>query len=761
MAYTPLKIAGFETGLVQDREKFLLVDDAFPVLENAYIWREKILKKRGKESYGRLRRVLTSQSLAATAASDTYSVADVLTSFRANEPNAQFELASFTITLDPAGGSETILEDEDGDGTLNTTATNALNATGGTINYITGAITVTFSAPIAGGLTVEADYAYFPSLPCMGLKTRELSTINSEDVIGFDTRYAYQRSGQKWIELASGTTWQGNNSQFFWTSNFWVDANNNKLFWATNFTNPTGTYDPMRYFDGTSWNTFEPNITVNPPSTSEIKLFQALMLIPFRGRMLALNTFEGTSAAASVQLPQRIRWAAIGNPIDSDSWRQDIRGKGSFLDIPTSQNIVAAGFVRDNLVIYCERSTWQLRYTGRSISPFQIERVNSELGSESTFSAVPFDTSLVGIGDKRIVSCNSFSSEPIDIKIPDFSIRIENENNGRERVHGVRDIVPRLTYWTYPSVDKGEYQDTFPNRILLYNYENESWGIFKDSVTVFGYTWISEDPAWDSEDDTTWEEADFTWGSFQAEEPFVISGNQQGYTHKMFTLTANEPSLSIKGITGNTTTPTTLTVINHNLSNGDIVKIVNIPTGTPFASSLNDTIFAVFPTDSDTLELYLYDSETNSWNVTPQLDASATYIGYGELTIRDNFSIRTKKFHHMDEGQKIQIGYVDVLLDATTSGKITANFYVDYKDTTAVNQVADTFFNRTVPTSGGSFDVSLATKYWHRIQCPVRGNFLQLELTLSNLQMSNDSAISDVVLGAMIIWERLGGRLTI
>jgi len=103
-------------------------------------------------------------------------------------------------------------------------------------------------------------------------------------------------------------------------------------------------------------------------------------LIPFRGRLLAFNTFEGQLLTTSVQYRQRIRWAAIGNPftevspivsvVSADAWRDDITGKGGFLDIPTAEDIVAVGFVRDNLVIFCESSTWQLRYTGRSIAPF-------------------------------------------------------------------------------------------------------------------------------------------------------------------------------------------------------------------------------------------------------------------------------------------------------------------------------------------------------------------------------------------------------
>ena len=35
--YLPLKITGNSTGLVQERENFLLPDDAYPILQNAYL----------------------------------------------------------------------------------------------------------------------------------------------------------------------------------------------------------------------------------------------------------------------------------------------------------------------------------------------------------------------------------------------------------------------------------------------------------------------------------------------------------------------------------------------------------------------------------------------------------------------------------------------------------------------------------------------------------------------------------------------------
>ena len=56
------------TGLVQQREEFLLPDDAYPKLRNAYVWRERIKRKKGCLLLGRLQRNLVTQSLGDTIA---------------------------------------------------------------------------------------------------------------------------------------------------------------------------------------------------------------------------------------------------------------------------------------------------------------------------------------------------------------------------------------------------------------------------------------------------------------------------------------------------------------------------------------------------------------------------------------------------------------------------------------------------------------------------------------------------------------------
>lgn len=759
--YTPTYIKKYEVGLVQSRQNFIIPDDAYPVLENAFVWRERVKRKAGYELLGRLRRVLTGQSLGVLDGAGSATL-NIRTTLIPNlESTGEIEPGSVSI----AAGTDTMTDD--GLGVL----TGVPNGKG-TINYTTMDLTIT-GATAAGAIV--AAFNYFPGLPCMGLRTRELNNVNEEDLIAFDTKYAY-RYLVGWQEFITGTTWTGNDSDFFWSTNFFVGDLNLKIFWATNFSGTSG--DPIRYSNGITWEDFTPQITA--PSGTNEQLYQCQAMLPFRGRMVAFNTFEGTSLATSVNKRQRIRWSAIGTPftravlgvvtpVNANAWSDYIPGQGGFLDIPTAEDIVSVGFVRDNLVVFCERSTWQLRYTGRTIAPFQIEKVNTELGAESTFSAVQFDTSLVGVGDKGIVECDSYKSDRIDIKIPDLTFRFNNNANGTKRVHGIRDFQQRIAYWTYPTQST---EQTYPNRRLVYNYENDSWAIFTDSFTCLGTFQPTQAKRWidfpGPGDNDQWQDQTYPWLNIQTGLPTIVGGNQQGFVEKLGQYgfdyeSTNDISLTINDITGNTTTPTSIKSTSHNLVTGQVIRITDIPTGTPFATSLNDQIFMIEFTNVDNFILWVYDPDTGQFS-TPQTDVPDTYIGGGSIAIRDNFKIQSKKFNYWDDGNAIQLGFMDILLNETSDGAITLNVYADYNDTEPLNtlpqnnfeSVEDTFFNSVIPTFSSTFKNT--KKNWQRIYCNTRGTSITLEFTFSNAQMVGNEQEQDVQIDAQVLWMRKAGR---
>lgn len=772
--YQPLKITGMQTGLVQDRENFILPDDAYPTLQNAYVWRERIKRKRGYQFIGRLQR-----QIGVTDGTGQFSTTIT--------PNPiQKGLSSFVVGLnifnDPfltAAASISL-------------QTNSLGS--GTLNRSTGLLTLTNSL-------ANTPVFYVPGLPVMGIRTREIQNSANDETIFFDQNYAYiyDSFSNQFEEFIAGTTWNAHHADptatdFFWSTNYWVSSNppfttnNIKLMWVTNNTGQYGGAagtDPIRVTDGTTWINFQ------PPAYGQIDsaptyVVQCLAMLPFRGRLLMFNTWEGAAFNTSRQFSNRIRWSTIGNPFipfaagppATGSWRDDIRGQGGFLDIPTSEDIVAVGFVRDNLVIYCERSTWQLRYTGRSIAPFQIERVNSELGTEGTFSAVQFDTSLVGIGDKGIVECDSYKSERIDIKIPDFVFQFQSFNNGPARVQGIRDFINRLAFWTVPLASETQ---VFPTQRLVYNYENDSWALFNDSLTALGNFQSETSRTWNNTK-IPWVKCNFNWLEQPAENPSIVGGNQQGFVEYLDELTTNDVSLYISAIQGNATagppingTPTVVTSPNHNMRTGFVIEIFEIPQLSPY-SNLNNGVFGIIVNDSNTFQLMLYNPVDNQFS-TPQLDVpSGTYEGGGLIAIRENFSITSKKFNFLDEGQSIQMGYVDVLLAATepsNPGAISLNVYLDYNDIEVSNTLPendiddglftatpDTFFNSIIPTVSSNLNGKGGTKFWQRVYCATRANFLTLQYTFSNAQMAGEEHEQDVQIDAQVLWVRKAGRLT-
>lgn len=861
--YQPLYIRAMETGLVQSRQNFLLPNDAYPVLENAYVWRERILRKPGCELLGRLARCYTDIVLGNFPAAvptppfssiiftgNLYASAGVVPETNANIELGSVSISTFAgayvfqdfnqdsrlITTESSGvgynevitniipgvsttifiaNSSSLLPNDIiwitgvngplGDQLNNTyravlsssalsivvNAPTSFSYTGGgriqvspgIVNYLTGDITLIVNNGFQGQAITDS-FCYNPALPVMGLRTREINSINNEELVAFDQKYAYIFNGTSFEEFLSNTakTWNGNDSDFFWTTNYWVGTGSLRIFWSTNFNAKGLIPDPIRYTNGvalTDWVDFAPQID----SAGNV-LAQCLAMLPFRGRLVVFNTFEGPDLATSNPFPQRIRWAAIGNPftvpsaivatVNSTAWRDDIRGNGGFLDIPTSESIVSVGFVRDNLVIYCERSTWQLRYTGRSIAPFQIEKVNSELGSESTFSSVQFDTSLVGIGDKGIVECDSFKSNRIDIKIPDLVFQFNNDMNGTKRVHGIRDFIKRLAYWTYPYAPDDQQFPTenyFPNKRLVYNYENDSWAIFDDSYTTLGNYQPAQPAKWSDFNDPgdIWSAQNNTWISRPALIPLLVGGNQQGYVEILDPAVdveqiINDVSLYISNITANTTTPTVVKSINHNLLTGAVVEL-SIPGAQPF-NNLDGQVFGIIRVDENNFRLMVYDPNTGQFS-SPQLDVPIfAYQGAGQIIVRDNFTIKSKKFNFLDDGQNIQLGYIDILMNDTDNGEISLNVYLDYNDTNPINippdnanpltQQPDTFFNSVVPTSVTPYRGS--SKNWQRVFCAARGAFLTIEWTFSNAQMAGDEQEEDVQIDAQILWIRKAGK---
>lgn len=750
MRYEPLSIYDFQGGLQLDRPPFLLAPDSFEQLQNEYVWRSRLRRRLPSSQLGRLTRDPTGASLGNTGASPWSFNIFTLLGLAASEPDAVILAGSVVIDL-----ATPIQFTDNGDGTL----TGDVGGNTGTIDYLTGAVTLTHTA--GAGVAATIDFTYFPMLPVMGLYQRFVPALSLEQTIAFDTKYAYRynTSTDLFEEWIPGTTWTGSDSDFFWCiSYFNPAASSTPLFWATNFSGPAG--DPMRYTDGVAWTAFLPVIS------GADELHQCLALVPYKGRLLAFNTYEGANLAASLNFPQRLRFSQVGDPTDqANGWRDDIGGRGGFIDAPTGEHIVSVFFVRDVLIVGFELSTWKVVYTGNEALPFAWQRINSELGAESTFADVGFDQGVLQWGSRAITTTDGNNTIRIDEKIPDQIFNVNNLSGGPERVVGIRDYTNELAYWLFPSKgDEGATAAalTYPNRMLVYNYRTGGFAQFTDNGTFLGYNQNITDETWAGLGDGngyTLGGYNVTWGygvqlgGF----PDVILGNQQGFVNTLQQGAPEARSLQITAFSqpSGAGTAVQVTSPNHNLGSGQVIRISAVP-ATP-ATPLAAGTYQVASPAQNTFFLNIWNgSEYVAYTVL----GGETYQGNAFIAEVHNFNVVTKQFSFIDVGQTTRVGYVDFLIENQMGGEIACWVYGDNNSTTPVNEDATGFYNESLSTDNALVDNSSNRVSYHRFYAPVEAQFVQLALTLNDTQW-NDDAISelDVTVQNIIVWGMPGGRL--
>lgn len=553
----------------------------------------------------------------------------------------------------------------------------------GTINYITSLAVIT--TDVAAGTAATITFTYFPSLQSMGIIKQDVATIGIDQTIFFDTKYAYQFVTGSFQRLGTAT-WtgpnnaNGTNTFFFWGANYQGADPSFKYFFVTNNNitlNATTPYDPIRYFSTTTsdW------VPLQPFLTSTIQLWQALIIIPYYGRLLMLNTWEGVAdanpilPAASVKhFSARCTFSQLGDPTDeTDGWRRDIFGRGGFIDAPTNESIVGAAFFRNTLIVFFEYSTWQLRYIGEYGLPFIFERISSDFGAVSTFSSIVFDQGVMTVSDRGIISASAGGLKRIDEQIPETIFGFQIQNSAPDFVHGIRDFEKELVYWNYIDTSNLGIFQVFPNTTLVYNYKNDTWAQFRDTITCFGPSQFTFGITWDSE--TTFWDSEVSWDNVDDQNyvEYVTFGNQQGFISIYENPDASTPvpcpinyapSLFIYSI-ALSADPITIVSPLHNIQNqtesGGEIVFINGMLWDGTDPGLNGLLLLAVPIDANTLALYFWNGENY---VALTSTSTSIYIGGGVLSICPVMNIVGKDFNpYQAAGKQFKLSYIDFLMD--------------------------------------------------------------------------------------------------
>jgi hypothetical protein len=721
MASKAYFIGPYESGLVKSTKPWLLTEDAFSLLQNAYVWRGRVKKRVGSRLFtasgtGSAYEHLLSRLRIKVGTTDGNGDLSSAVPGASGAVGQIFSIGTALYTVTTAGVAQPMLE---------------------TVATTTATFDTTNGAFVFVGAPALTDVYWYPALPVMGIMNYEVSNISDEPVVAFDQNFAYERSGSGWDRLGTAS-WAGSNSQFFSGTNYRGTLND--AYWL--FVVNNNQADQIKYWNGAAWATVAPATRV----TANYTLHSARLIVSFKNRLVLLNTIEQVGAALPAKnFSNRARWCQNGDPVAADAWYDNVPGKGGWIEAPTREAIITAQILKDRLIVYFERSTWELVYTGNQVLPFIWQTIDDQLGAESTFSSVLLENTLLGIGETGVHECDGLRVSRIDENIPQEVFRIHNDNSGVERVAGVRDYINELVYWSFPNL---EDNPVFPTRMLVYNYKNKSWSFNDDSITAFGH--------YQNEDDLTWGACTYTWEEFhrlwrsglnQSKTKNVIAGNQEGFTFIMDSgKNDNAASLQITNIT--VPGDISLQVIDHNLKQNDFINIEFVQGITNI-----DGIFKVKAiTDED------------NFTVAPGDAPVGTYTGGGVISRVSKIDIRTKEFNFYQEAQRVSINKVDFDVDRSSFGNINVGFYSSTSETNVAQRAIDNgvnLGNYTLDTY--PYALYPQEDNQNRLIRPVyiqaEGDCLQLQLTWTDAQMLDaDNMKSTFELNSMTFYASPTGR---
>ena len=737
MAYDRFMIAPLNTGLQRDVRSWLIMDDAFEKLQNAYLFRGRVRKRFGSIWMGTTQFQTRLRIQVGTIGSPTSPV-----------PGNQFNIGQMfsagtqVFTVITAGVTQPMLSTGPGTGTFSTTdGAFALAGTG-----------------LSGGTPIF----WYPSLPVMGITQYEIGAINNHPTYAFDTEFAYRFfPGTGWARSGTGSSpiWHGTDLNFFWAANWMGTTNDIVAMFVTNFNatvgTPGGNDDPIWVTqDGATWTNFSP-VTIFLTAGNFVAT--ARIILPFKNRLILLNTIESNSGGTTnTQYKNRCRYSHNGSPFATNAWLEPNQSTGGanadgagFVDATTEEGIISAEFIKDRLIVYFERSTWELVYTANEVLPFVWQKINTELGSQGTFSTVPFDKLVLTIGNTGIHACTGANVERIDNKIPDEIFEFKVENNENLRIAGIRDYITEMVYWTFVDDSATETQ-TFPTQVLVYNYRTGSWAVNDDCFTAFGYFEQQQDTTWASTAPLTWSQANFTWdsGIIQANQRQVLAGTPEGFVVIIESdeVSRNAPSMQITSMT--IPSPSGLgsvdiEAINHNVAIGDFVTV-------EFAQGITQasTVYLVTNViDKDNFTIFA-------------LDIAGIYTGGGVSARVSVIQILTKRFNpYVKEDRSFYLAKVDFAVLKTANGEITVDYYPSSTELSMIQAGIGTdsiMGNSVLETSPYALyplenEQSLL---WHPVYFQTVGEFVQLYLYFTSDQMvdADISLNSEFELEAMTLY---------
>lgn len=240
----------------------------------------------------------------------------------------------------------------------------------------------------------------------------------------------------------------------------------------------------------------------------------ALLAFNFKDRLILLRTTEGVGTV----YPQRIRISGTGQSGDIFYDAVSTAPGAGLIDIPDQDWIMGAVINRDDLIIFTERSTWIMKYTGSDIVPFSLDRVDGSRGNAAPFAPISYLNMSKGYSPQGIIITDGYQVKRYDERIPDYMYQQVNQDKIKQCFSGSVDD-DQNHYLIHPSPGATE-----SDRILVNNYDENNFSVFRIPLSSMGQYKEGFDTTWN---DLTKEKGVPDWAAFGTK---YSTWNNIGYT---------------------------------------------------------------------------------------------------------------------------------------------------------------------------------------------------------------------------------------
>jgi len=356
----------------------------------------------------------------------------------------------------------------------------------------------------------------------------------------------------------------------------------------------------------------------------------------------------------------------------------NVSGSG-LLQFSTYESIKGASILGQDLLINLEKSAKVLEITADVFNPYRIRNIPSVLGSDASFSSVAWNNIVNSVGKTGILQTDARSSLRVDNKLPNFAAeRIDQQYF--ELTYGGFDRANGQFLWSYKE-DNLSSDDT-QDRVLVRNYEEDSWSVYKMRLTCFGATEAGQSLAWNQIEAASgnpswdrWDTTEESWktiglGKYVSK---TLAGDDLGFIYQLNS-DADDNLTSISAISQ--ASQAVCTVGASSFLEGDSVIVENV-TGMTEINNFD-------PSDSDQTDIVPYTVvSATPTSVTLNVDSSlfTAYTSGGKLSKLIEFYGETIPFNpYIKQGKKIFISHVEFLVP-TDIGYFKVDLYENEENT--------------------------------------------------------------------------------